>query len=291
MRRIAGLIGLGLLTLALAGCGIQRAVVRSTMGPILEGGMESMMAEEDLGLAKTSLESNLKLMEGMLEADPENVRLHLLSSQGFTAYGMGFVEDTEPVRARNLYLRGRAHAGAWLASEHGANPAGIRNLKTLRETVAGMDEDAVPGLFWLANGWASALLTSLDDPSAIGDLARVETIMQRVIELDEDFFFGGAHLFFGAFYGARPPMLGGNPDKAREHLDRADELTGGKSLMVDYFRVRYVHLTSLDGEAARSTLEAMLAETPADWPGDLILMNRIAQKRARFLLANLDDYL
>ena len=47
---------------------------------------------------------------------------------------------------------------------------------------------------------------SKDDPQAIFDLGKVKAMMNRVLELDEGFFFGSAHLFFGSVYGSLPKM-------------------------------------------------------------------------------------
>ena len=40
----------------------------------------------------------------------------------------------------------------------------------------------------------------------------------RVIELDENFYYAGAHLFKAIVYATLPPMLGGNVEKSKNHL-------------------------------------------------------------------------
>lgn len=284
---LTGILAAGILT---GGCGIQRAVVRSATAPIINGGFEAMMAEEDLQLAETALASNLKLVEGLIRSDAKNDRLVLLAAQGFTAYSLAFLEDEEPERAKNLYLRGRDYANRWLELKYDIDLLSIDKLDDFKTAVDALPKKAIPGIFWLANSWASSLLLSLDDIAAVSNLPRVEYLMNVVLEEDEAYYFAGAHLFMGAYYGARSTFLGGSPAKAARHLDRQAELTNNEMLLGKFFRVKFVFMPAFEEEAARKGLEEILTFDVRSAPEEMILMNRIAQKKARVLLENLEDY-
>ena len=275
----------------LSGCAMRTSVVRSTMNPIIDGTFEAMMAETDLVVARSALEANLVLVEGLIRSDPTNNRLPLVAAQGFTAYTLGFVEDTDPERAAALYLRGRAYANRWLVDGFDTDLLAIDRLDEFKAAVAALPDEALPGIFWLGNSWASAIMLNLTDIASISGLPRVEALMQRVIEINENYYFAGAHLFFGGYYGARPLMLGGDPDQAREHLNRQIELTDGQVLLGHVFMVKYVHLAALDGEAAETMLEQVLAFDISTAPENTRLVNRIAQAKAAFLLEHLEEYL
>jgi len=290
-KRIALMALLAAILFISSGCAVRTFTIRTATEPIIDGGFEAMMAEDDLVLAKTSLESNLKLIEGMLRSDPKNNRLRLLAAQGFTAYALGFIEDVDPERAKRMYARGRMYAQEWLLRETGVNFLAINRLDEFDTAVSSLPKKALPGVFWLGNAWASMLMLSLDDMSAVSDLPRVESLMRFVVEHDEAYYFGGAHLFYCGYYGSRPRMLGGNPDKAREHIERQIELTGGTMLLGQVFQVKYVDLATLDEEAARKHLNEILSQDPKLWPEDRVLVNRIAQAKALFLLEHLEDYL
>ena len=280
-----------LLLIGVNGCGVQQMVVRSATAPIIDGGFAAMMAEEDLVLAKTALESNLKLIEGLMVSDPDNSKLALLASQGFTAYSLAFVEDEDPDRAVRLYKRGRDYGNRWLEQNYGIDLLGIDHYDEFVKAIEDLPADAVPGVFWMANSWASALLLSLNDISAISNLPRVETMMRFVLENDETYYFGGAHLFFGAYFGARSVFLGGNPEKAKDHLDRQWEIAGGSMLLGKLFRVKYVDLPALDEESARTHLQEILSQDVSNLPDGTRLINRITQSKAQSLLETLEDYL
>ncbi len=271
------------------GCSLTTIAVRST-GTILDAGFESLMSEDDLVLAKTAIESDLKLLEGLLRADPENKKLLLLAAQGFTSYALAFVEDENPERAEKLYLRGRDYGSKWLEKSYGINLLEMNDLDEFNSAVNGLPGKAVPGVFWMGNAWASSILLSLDDVSAVADLVRTETMMKFVLENNESYYYAGAHLFFCAYYGGRPRMLGGDPEKASYHIQRQQELGGKNFLIGELFKVKYVDLPAFDEDSAREGLEKIL-RYDLELAPEIRLVNRIAQKKAEVLLKNLDEYL
>ena len=66
---------------------------------------------------------------------------------------------------------------------------------------------------------------------AIADLAKIEAMMQFVVQHDPAYFYGGAHFFLGTLYGTRPKMLGGDSAISRKHFEDCLALNGGKEGM------------------------------------------------------------
>ena len=213
-----------------------------------------------------------------------------MAAQGFTAYALAFVEDENPQRAVKLYHRGRDYAARWVKIKYNSNLLDMVKLDEFEKALKKMPSKAVPGLFWMGNAWASAMMLSLHDVESIANLPKAEMLMRFVLEHDESYYFGGAHLFFCGYYGARPRMLGGSPDKALEHINKQIELTNGTFMLGELFKVKYVSLPALDEAAARAGLEKIL-EFDIDSAPDTRLVNRVAQEKARTLLGNLEDYL
>jgi len=147
----------------------------------------------------------------------------------------------------------------------------------------------VPALFWLGYNWGSYVLQHLDDPRTLVNLSKVEMIMHRVLELDETYNFAGVHLFYGSFYAARPPILGGNPEKGREHFERNLELTNNSFYMTIYFLARYYAVQVQNREMFDSLLNDIV-ELDLDKYPDIRLMNALAKQKARKLLENQDLY-
>ncbi|OQX83069.1 hypothetical protein B6D60_11105 [candidate division KSB1 bacterium 4484_87] len=214
-----------------SGCSVQKLAVRSMSG-LLEDSMTALFEETDLELAEHAIASDLKLLEGILKSDPENEKYLFMASQGFAAYALGFVEDENPQRAKQLYLRGRDYGLKILRKNKPFRQAEDQELEIFTQSLKKLDKKDVPALFWTANNWGNFINLSMNDPIALADLPRVQAMMERVIELDDSYFFGGAHLFLGTLLAVRPPILGGDMKKAKAHFDRCFELSQGKFLEI-----------------------------------------------------------
>ena len=160
----------------------------------------------------------------------------------------------------------------------------------LRKTaeLAGMDEDDLATLFVLGSTWVGYIQQNSGDWNAIADLGRVEAIMNRVVEIDEGYEFGQAHMYLGALNSILPASLGGQPDKARVHFEKAIALSKGRNLLAKtLFAEKYARLT-FDQALHDQLLEDVLA-SDSDVHG-LTLQNEYAKQEARRLLASSADY-
>jgi hypothetical protein len=284
MRQPSAPIGVCLCAaLLVAGCSTGQLVARTTT-PVIGGGVEAMNRETDLDLAKAAVPANLKLMEGLITEDPNNLALREYAAQGFYGYAFGFVEDEDPARASALYRRCFGHAVA------GLRTVGLRvdpmhaSQQALEQAIANLDSKAVPSLFWAGSCWAKWIDTNRDDPARVAEAGRAAVLMARVLALDETYYYGGAHLFFGVYYASRPPMLGGDYAKAAHHFERARAISGGKVFMVDVLYAQYLARQKLDEKAFHQRLTDVLRR-PADELPAMTLANRIAQRKAQALLA------
>ena len=119
------------------------------------------------------------------------------------------------------------------------------------------------------------------------DLARVELMMRRVLELDETFYFGSAHLFYAVYYGDRSPAIGGDPEKAKESIDKVDKLNDGKFLMTKFYLARYYAYPKQDVKLYKQALQEVI-DAPEDiYPGEEAA-TALAKSRAKRWLAQAD---
>jgi hypothetical protein len=279
------------LTLALfmslaSGCSTSQLVARGA-APLIDSGLASMNQETDLELARASMPANLKMIDALLLADPGNTNYRLQAAMGYYGYTLGFVETAEPGRAISLYRR--AHGHARRALEDAGLPAATLDgdRAILDQALARLDARAVPALFWTASTWAKWIELQLDDPARIDELPRVEALMQRVLALDESYYFAGAHIFFGVYYGGRAPMFGGDFTRATRHFDRAAALNDHQLLLVEVYRARYLYRQMDDRAAFHDTLTRVLAAEPAR--SELNLANALAKQQAAAWLAQEKD--
>lgn len=253
----------------------------------MESGIQVVYQEEDLKIAEQFLANNLKMVEILLSGDPENPKLNLIAAQGFGAFAMAFVEDENPDRAARLYRRGLTYSFRSLPK---SRRFGLTTKPSdLEVLLKKYTEKDVPALFWVGFNWGSYVLQHLDDPRTLVNLSKVEMIMHRVMELDETYNFAGVHLFYGSFYAARPPILGGNPEKGRSHFEKNLEITNNSFYLTKYFLARYYAVQVQDRELFDTLLNEIL-ELDLDSYPDIKLMNALAKKKAEHLLQNQDLY-
>ncbi len=269
------------------GCSFQQMAVRLSL-PLVEGQVRSIQEENDLALAKNAIPASLKMMEGFLQSDPDNPQLLVSLAEGFCSYGFSFVEDSDPVRAVALYDRGRNYAFRALENQSPANSLKGLVQADLSNELAKFSEDQVPALFWLAQCWGGWLNLSLDNPRAFADVSKVESVMQRVVELDETYHYAGGHLLLAVFYGNRPKLLGGNHEKAKFHFERNMELTNSKYLLSSYFYARTYAVQTQDRDLFEKSLQEVIDALPDILP-EQRLANEIAKQKAKYWLERVDD--
>lgn len=269
--------------LNLGGCSTGQLIARGA-SPLIDNGMIAMNRETDLEIARLSMPANLKMIEALLLADPQNAAYQLQAAMGFYGYAAGFVEDEDPDRAADIYRRAYDHARTALSTQ-GISPAVLMGKPaSLDDALAKLDERAVPAMFWTASAWGKWIEHQLDDPARLAELPRVEALMRRVLALDETYYHAGAHVFFGAYYGGRAPMFGGDFVRAAHHFDEAARINQHRLLLVDVYRAQYLLRQMADRPAFHAVLTQVL-DAPAGSDPDLNLVNAIAKKKAKSLLA------
>jgi len=265
----------------LSACSMDRMLVRSSV-PLIESGVVALNHETDLDLAEDSIPANLNMLQGMIKIDPENALLHTYAAQAFYGLAYGFNEDTQPERASDFYQRGLRH-GLVALEINGASDLKNTPIADFEIQVSRLGKGDVAAMFWAASNWAKWIDMHRDDPEAIAQLSRATALMQRVIELEDSFYYGGAHMYFGVYYGSRSPLLGGNYDKSRQHFDRAREITDSKLLIPDLLQAQYLARQQQDRDDFHQRLTGII-NAPDDLMPELGLQNQIAKRKAALLL-------
>ena len=297
------IIAICLTCLIATGCSMTRMSADQTVSIFVKAAV-AYDRESDLEFAEQAGLSNLKMLEGLLEVTPDNTELLLLTSSSFARYAFGFVEERIEIadeeynleerrnlvrRAVDFYERARVYGLRAIAQSRSQFPeASERGLEEFSAELKHLKKKHVPALFWTAYAWGSIINLQQDRPERLIELPKVELMMQRVLELDERFFFGGAHIFYGMYYGGRAEMLGGDPSKAKEHLERAIEISDGKYLMARVLLAKYYAVPAQDRELFERTLQEILLVSPDQFP-DQRLANELAKRRARRWLKHTDE--
>lgn len=270
-----------------SGCG---ALIRKTTRPMMENLTKSVMKQKDLELVRQGAPAYLMLMDGLVEGSPDNPEILAAAAQLYTAYAMAFTLEEDPERALLMTERAKDYAVRALALENDAFAELYDKPAAEFEAVPPtLGKDDVKYMHTVINAWASYIMARTGSWDDIADVPKVQALAQRLLELDETYAYGSAHMFMGILYSLLPADLGGKPDQAKEHFERAIAISKGRNLQAQVaFASRYCRLV-YDRELHDKLLQEVL-DAPDDLEPDLTLSNTLAKKQAEKLLADADEY-
>jgi len=246
-----------------------------------------VLNQDDPQTVEAGLPAYLILLDGLIADDPDNAGLRLSAARLYGAYGGSLIE--EPARRQRLTARGLEHARRALClSRPAACGLTERPAPELEAALVQFGPDEISLLFTLGTSWSGWVQAHSNDWNAVAAVPRIEAIMKRVLALDETYEHGAVHLYLGVLAGLLPPSLGGRPQVAREHFERAFALSGQRNLMAPVLLAETVARPQLDRAWHDRLLKDALAADPHA-PG-LTLNNVLAQRRARRLLETADQY-
>jgi len=305
--RYTSFFGLVLLLLAvmLTACSTRKMTVRA-VSDVMANGVAAFEEDDDLDLIEKALPANIKLLEALLESDPQNRQLLVLLARLYASYSFAFVDgwieaaeltdlppDTAGLsvakmkkRAVRYYRKGNEYALRALEIRHPEARGQLADPSNAGSFMRELDRDEMPALFWYGFTLSADINYNRDSISAVGQGHLVEKAMQRVIEADEAYFYGGAHLVLLVYYGSRSPLMGGKPELAIEHYRRIEQINGKGYYLDDLYYARYVLYQQQDRSQFTAVLNRILRDPATE--ERFRLYNRIAADRARIYLGAAD---
>ena len=286
---------------ALTGC---KTVVLSYAADAAAGTGDNYASDDDPELVRDAVPFGLKTMEGVLEGKPRHVGLLTSLASGFTQYGYAFVQADADLadldgkldraragreRARKLYLRARGYGLRGLDVRHEKLAARLAaGPADARAALEQAEKADVPLLYWTASSWTLAIAAGKGDMGLVSELPVPIAMMDRALQLDEGWSEGAIHEFFVVYDATRTAAEGGGPDRAKAHLDRALALSMNKKLGPRVSWAEGVLVQRQDRDEFVRVLEEVVRADAGEVPR-YRLANLIAQRRAKALLAHVDD--
>jgi predicted anti-sigma-YlaC factor YlaD len=292
--------GLGLVVLLVSSCGAIKSSAIKTVADTLSEGGSAITSHDDPDLVADALPFALLLNESLLASVPKHERLLTATCGQYTQYAFGFVQvDAEAAqfddyerskyltsRALKLALRGRGYC--WRALELRFPGVSARLAAEPSAAVPNPKKADVPLLYWSATSLGAAVsLGGLDRPELLINWPVVRALAERALALDSAWSRGALHELM-ITVESQGEALGGSEERARTHFARAVEIQKGLS------PGPYISLALgiAKGKQDRAEFEKLLQQALAidpDADPDNRLVTLIMQKRARLLLAHIDD--
>ncbi|MGD8841269.1 MAG: TRAP transporter TatT component family protein [Gammaproteobacteria bacterium] len=282
--RILRLAILLLLLTAIGGCA---SLVGSATSRMADDISLAILNQDDPETVRDGAPAYLLMIDGLIAGDPENVDLLLSGAKLYGSYSGAFTDDE--ARAARLAGKSLDYARRALCLE--VEPVCKASGGRLDGFEASLDTTGKPDLrilYAYAVSWAGWIQANAEDWNAIADLARVTALFEHCLLLDERYDNGGAHVYLGVIKSLRPAALGGQPEVARAHFERAIEISGGHNLMYKVLMAKHYARNVFDRELHDRLLNEVL-EAQAEYPG-YTLVNTLARIEAQKLLAESDEF-
>jgi predicted anti-sigma-YlaC factor YlaD len=290
---------LGMVLCATSGCSIQRLAARS-VGDMLASGSSVYETDGDPELVGDALPFGLKVIESVLAEQPEHRKLLLAAARGYLLYSYAYVSQpaqrlqlTDAAaaqearqRARNLALRSHDYATRALLIDYPGIDAALR--ETPEDGLLRVDDpgrDVAP-LYWSSASLALAISSSRNEPALLARLPEVEAMLQRALTLDEAWNAGALHELAITLASAARSR---DDATLAQHYERALELSAGSSAGLHVSYAEVVAVPKQDRALFVTLLERALAVDTDAYP-EQRLLNVLAQRRARWLLENADQW-
>jgi len=273
-----------LIVSVLSGCA---SLVSSATSGMADNISLAISNQDDPATVRDGAPAYLIMIDGLIEGDPQNQNLLLAGARLYGSYTAAFIED-EP-RAQRLASKSLSYARRALCIEDIEVCDAIDSkLDQFEASLAGTGKSELKALYSFASAWASWIQVNASDWNAVADLSKVTALFERCLVIDEGHDGGGAHVYLGVIKSLLPAALGGKPELARAHFERAIEISAGHNLMISVLMAKNYARNVFDQELHDALLTSVEA-APADYPG-YTLINTLAKLEAEQLLAESEDF-
>jgi tetratricopeptide (TPR) repeat protein len=251
--------------------------------------VEAMIAKGDQSWAQrtdpAAIRAAIVEWEKAAKLEPKNLEVTVKLTRGYYFLADGYLRDNE-----QQYLETMDKAVKWgERAMVAASPdfeAKMRDGGKIPEAVATVPKEGVPAMYWYASAlgkWAKKKGFAV----LLGQKDNVKATMDRCLEHDPTYFYGGPHRYFAAFYAIAPSFAGGDLEKSKVHFNKSLDLEpnylGTKVLWAAELSVK---------QQDEDTFEKLLAEVlaaPDDAIPELKPELLVEKGKAKELLAEQED--
>lgn len=247
----------------------------------------AVLNQDDPETAKAALPSYMVLVDSLIEGSPDNADMLAAGAEMYASYGAVFADDN--VRARRLTSKARDYALTAMCEQYNeACDWRSMNYDEFVASVAGVDERDADYLYTYGFATLAYLRAHSAETDTLAELPQAEALFEHYIGIAGDDVSASTHVYMGILKTLLPPALGGKPEEARAHFEKAIEMSDGRDLSakVEYAR-GYAKLLYERELHDRLLTEVLDADPHRD---GLTLTNVIAQQDAAVLLEEADDY-
>ena len=282
-RRISSL-ALLLAVSMLSGCA---SLMSNAASGLADNLSSAILNQDDPETVRAGMPSYMLLMDSFVEGSPDDPAMLGAAANLYASYGAVFADDE--VRASRLTKRARDYALRGICATYVA-ACEWRDLSydDFVATLDGLTEKHADAVYNYSFATLMFLRAHQSDMNSLAELPQAEALVKRYLEISGDAPKASAHTYLGIILTIFPPSLGGKPEEAREHFEKAIEMSGGKDLGAKVEFAKGYAKTLYERELHDQLVDEVLNASP--YADGLTLTNVMAQEEALKLRAEADDY-
>jgi len=247
----------------------------------------AILNQDDPELVRDGMPSYLLLTDSFVQGSPDDPAMLSAAANLYASYGAVFADDE--ARAMRLTSRARNYALQAMCNVY-ADSCDWRELNydDFVASLDGLTEQHAETVYIYSFATLAYLRAYSSDWNSLAELPQAEALVKRYLEISGESANASAHTYLGVILTLRPPALGGKPEEARVHFEKAIALTGGRDLGAKIeFAKGYAKLL-YDQELHDQLIgEVLDADPKAD---RLTLTNVLAQEEALRMRVEASDY-
>ncbi len=234
---------------------------------------------------QAKLEEAIAAYEQLAQLRPEDAGVHTRLARAYYFLADGYLRG-QPEAYLSTFEKGTAAGERALGVRNAQFREQVTSGKPVEQAASVLQKEDVEAAYWYATNlgkWARAKGFA----TTLGNKDKIKSVMDKVLQLDPEFFHGAPHRYFGAFYAVAPGFAGGDMSKSQEHFEKslqiAPDYVATKVLMAE------VYATKKDDRALfDKLLDEVLATDDGVLPG-LEAETKVEKEKARELKARASE--
>jgi hypothetical protein len=275
---------LAIAALQLGGCA---SMMSSAASGLADNLSTAMLNQDDPETVRAGAPSYMLLLDSFIEGSPDDPVLLSAAARMYASYGAVFAADE--LRASRLTGRARNYAQRAICETYmpSCNWPDL-NYDDFVATLDGLTARHAEVLYTYGFASLAFLRAHSSDWNSLAELPEIEALLNRYLVIAGDAVDPAVHTYMGILLTLRPPALGGKPEEARVHFEKAIALSNDRDLSAKVEFARGYAKLLYDRDLHDQLLgEVMTADPYAD---GLTLSNIMAKEQAAVMLAEADNY-
>ena len=285
------LLLLTFLSCGLLACGATKTRLTEDMQQGEKKGDASKLVSEGDALWKergtrSKAEEAVKKWEEAIKVDPTRADTHLKLSYAY--YFMANVhvkwEEDADEALEALFKKGYEIAEVAILLDNPNFQKALKSGKSWEESITLVPKEKIKSLYWYSTNLGKWSLKR-GITTTLGNKNRIKSTMTHVLKMDETFFYGAPHRYFGV-YEAKVPF--GSLERSGQSFDKAIEINKDY-LDTQVLKAQYFAAKTQNEELFKSLLNDVIKADATKIP-ELVVENKNAQRTAKDLLERIEDF-